>query len=120
MSSSITRREFSVQAALLMLGGAAITISGCGGGGGGGNPAGPTLGPGDKAGSISANHGHTAVLTAAQLTAGNGLNLGIRGNANHPHAVSLTPAQVVTIRDGGRVSVTSTVDDAHDHVVTFN
>lgn len=102
-----------------MLGGAAITISGCGGGGGG-NPSGPTLGPGDKAGSVSANHGHTVVVTAAQLTAGNGLNLGIRGSSNHSHAISLTGAQVVSIRDGARVSVTSTVDDAHDHTVTFN
>jgi hypothetical protein len=120
MESKVTRREFSVQAALLMLGGAAITISGCGGGGGSSNPAGPSLGPGDKAGSVSANHGHTAVITAAQLSAGGALNLGIRGSSNHPHSISLSASQVSTIASGGRVSVTSTVDDAHDHTVTFN
>ena len=95
MDSKVTRREFSVQAALLMLGGAAVTISGCGGGGGG-NPAGPSVGPGDKAGSVSANHGHTAVITAAQLSAGGALNLGIRGSSNHPHSISLSAAQIST------------------------
>ena len=123
-SSTLTRREFSVQAALLMLGGAVITISeGCGGGGyGGGNPTGPSAPPaaGDKQGTVSANHGHTATIMAAQITAGNGLTLNIRGAATHDHSVVLSGDDVVAIRNGTRVTRTSSVDDAHDHDVTFN
>lgn len=120
-SSTLTRREFSVRAALLMLGGAVITISeGCGGGGGG-SPTGATPpGPGDKVGAISANHGHVATITAAQLMAGNGLSLSIRGSSAHNHTVMLSGDEVVAIRNGTRVTKTSSVDDAHDHDVTFN
>lgn len=117
-SKVLTRREFSVQAALLMLGGAVVTISGCGGGG---SPASPsTPGSSDRTGSVSANHGHTAVITAAQLNAGNGLTLDIRGSSAHPHTVTLTGAEVMSINSGARVSKESSNDDSHTHTVTFN
>lgn len=121
-SSTLTRRAFSVRAAMLMLGGAVITISeGCGGGGGGSSPTAPTPpASGDKVGNVSANHGHMATIMAAQLTAGNALTLDITGSANHPHSVTLSASEVTSIRNGGRVSKTSSVDDAHDHDVTFN
>jgi hypothetical protein len=69
---------------------------------------------------ISANHGHTATIRAAELTAGNQLTLDITGQANHPHSVTLSAAEVVSIRNGARVTKRSSVDDAHDHDVTFN
>jgi hypothetical protein len=118
------RRAISVGAAMALLGFPVITISGCGGGGSspsgpsGGNP--PPPAAGDAVGSISANHGHTAVVTAAQLQAGNAVSLTLRGSAPHAHTVDLSAADVVAIRDRQRVSRTSTVDDAHDHTVTFN
>jgi hypothetical protein len=121
MSDRIDRRA-AIEFAMLMLGGAAITISVCGGGGGSSSPTNPSspAGPGDEVGTISANHGHTAVITAAQLSAGNGFSLGIRGSSAHPHTVELSGTEVVQIRDGQRVAKVSSSDDGHTHTVTFN
>jgi hypothetical protein len=126
----LDRREFGREAALALLGGAVVTLSACSGGGGG-SPASPTApstpapatsasGAGDSMASISANHGHQAVITGAQLTAGNGLRVDIRGSADHTHSVELSAAQVVQVRGGGRVAVGSTSTDAHTHAVVFN
>jgi len=114
------RREFTRLSLLAMLGGVTITISGCGGGGYG-SPTTPSTG--DKSASISANHGHSAVITSAQLTAGGQLTLSLGpavGVPDHTHSVTLTAAEVVSIRDGARVSKASSTQDAHDHTVTFN
>jgi hypothetical protein len=122
----IGRREFTRQGVLALLSTATITLVDCGGGdsspapspspppGGGGG------GGGDVAGAISGNHGHTAVVTAAQITAGNSVTLDIRGTADHPHSVALSAAEVGMIGSGQRVSAASTNDDGHTHTVTFN
>jgi hypothetical protein len=121
--TTFDRREFTVAAVLAALSGVTITISSCGGGGGGGvtnpNPT-PSLGPGDKSGSISGNHGHTAVITAAELTAGGAVNLNIQGQAAHSHFVQLSGAEVTQVSQGARVSKSSSTDDGHSHTVTFN
>lgn len=119
--STLDRREFTRLSLLAMLSGVAITISGCGGGSDGpGSPTTPTDG---EEGSISANHGHRARITSAELTAGGQLTVSLGpavGVPDHTHTVSLTAAEVVSIRDGARVSKVSTNQDAHDHTVTFN
>lgn len=86
-----------------------------------------TVGPGgtDRTGSISANHGHVATLTAAQLAAGNAVTLDIRGTADHSHTVDLGGAEVVQIRNSQRVTTTSSTETSatfgtHSHTVTFN
>ncbi len=82
----IGRREFSRQAVVAILSAATITIVDCGGGdsnpapspspppGGGGGGLASVTSPGP----MSANHGHTAVVTGAQITAGNS------GGAGYP------------------------------------
>lgn len=118
----LDRREFTLATVLLALSGVSITISACGGGGGS-SPTGSSTPPpasGDKVGQISANHGHTAVITAAQLGAGQTVNLDITGTAGHTHHVTLTAAQVTQIAGNTRVTQTSTTDDGHNHDVTFN
>ncbi len=119
-----TRRSLSVSAALALLGFPLITISACGGGGSPSAPNPPTTtvppAPGDEVGNVAANHGHTASITAAQLQAGSGLSLDIRGSATHPHRIDVSGADVVAIRGGQRVSVNSTTEDGHNHSVTFN
>ena len=123
-SRSISRREFTLEWALAMLAGVAITISGCGSN----SPSSPTppsssgggTTTGDVTGVVSANHGHIATITAAQLTAGNALNLNIMGNATHAHTVSLTATQLQQIGSKQQVAVLSTTDSGHDHTVTFN
>jgi len=118
--SALDRREFTRLSLLAMLSGVAITITGCGGSDGPGAPTAPTDG---EEGSISANHGHRVRITSAELTAGGQLTLSLGpavGVPDHTHTVSLTAAEVVSIRDGARVSKVSTTQDAHDHTVTFN
>ena len=164
---AVDRRAFTVEAALALLSGVVITISGCQTKGpenptGGSSPQPtptPTPAPGpsptdigpaptptpnspgpaptpmpsptatptptatpmaDKIGTISSNHGHVARITGAQLAAGGGLSLNIKGTASHPHTVDLSPAEVTSIASGTRVSKTSSTTNAHDHIVTFN
>jgi len=119
MQQTFDRREFTVAAVLAALSGVTITISSCGGSDT------PTSNPtppasGDKSGSISGNHGHTAVITAAQLTAGGAVSLDIMGQATHTHTVSLSAGEVTQISQGTQVAKTSTSNDGHAHTVTFN
>ena len=123
---TLGRRDFTLQAALALLSGAVITI-GCGGddtspaapGPSAPAPA-PTPAATDRTAAVSANHGHVATITAAQITAGNALALDIRGNSDHPHAVELSAAEVMAIARNERVSKTSSTDGFHNHTVTFN
>ncbi len=120
-STILSRRDFTLKSALAVLAGATITI-GCDSD----SPTAPTPTPGpgpgggDETGTVSANHGHTAEITAAELTAGDALTLDITGTADHPHSVELTMDDVMMIASGDTVSKTSSVDAAHDHTVTFN
>jgi hypothetical protein len=108
------RREFNVLSALALLGGATITVTGCG------NPMGASgMGDGSVNGAISANHGHAATVTAAQLMDGGDLSLHIQAQADHDHVVALTRTQVVNIRGGSTVAVESTETNDHHHTVTF-
>ena len=116
----LTRREFTVDSLLALFTGVAITVStaACGGDD---DPTGPD---GSRAGTVDANHGHSAVVTAAQITAGNSVTLTLAGS-DHTHTVDLTGAEVVQIGNGTRVTKTSTSNasaafGAHAHTVTFN
>jgi hypothetical protein len=113
------RRQFTVGAILALLAGVTITLSGCGDDDG---PLAPSPAPGGSniTGSISANHGHSAVITDAQLGAGNVVTLDIRGTAAHPHTVELTVGEAQQIAARQRVVKESSTDDGHRHTVTFN
>ena len=131
----VDRREFAREASLAFLSGVTVTVSGCGGGGGSGGSGDysspttatpPATGTGDEVGQISGNHGHQAIIRAAQLMAGGAVQLDIAGSAGHSHFVSLPAAAVTDIRDGKPVQTESTSTDAatgggvHSHTVTFN
>lgn len=124
---TLDRRQFTLAAALAALSGVAITISACGGSsyGSPSSPSGSTGGTGsgpvaDKVGQISNNHGHSAVITGAQLTAGGALDLNIQGAATHPHTVSLTAGEISSIAANQQVAKESTTNSGHSHMVTFN
>ena len=121
-SKHATRREFTAQAVMALLSGATITISSCGGGSSPNSPSPPPSSGGGSSfnGAVADNHGHTAVVTAAQISAAQAVSLQIRGSADHPHTVDLTIPEVVQIGAGGRVTKTSSADGGHTHVVTFN
>jgi hypothetical protein len=121
-----SRREFTAASVMAMLAGVTVTISGCGGGSNPGSPnplpsATPTpAASGDKVGVVSANHGHVATVTAAQITAAGSVSLDIRGSADHTHSVDLTGSEVQQIGSGTKVAKISSNNSSHDHTVTFN
>lgn len=126
---SLTRREFTLAAAMAVLSGVAITVAGCGDSsspaapsstGSGSTGSGSTGSSGDRTGAISANHGHSAVISSAQLGASGGITLNIQGTSSHPHTVSLTGADLSAIAGNQRVAKESSNDAAHTHTVTFN
>ncbi len=119
----VDRRQFTVASAMAILSGVAITItSACGGSSS--SPSSPTPTPtptaADKVGAISDNHGHSAVITGAQLTSGGALSLDIRGTATHTHTVQLSAAEITSIAGNQRVAKSSSNTNGHDHTVTFN
>ena len=116
---SVTRREFTLESALALLAGCLITISdaACGSST---MPATPTpVNPADINGVISANHGHVAVITGAQITADNAIALDIRGTATHTHTVSVSQAELTSLKNRQQVVSNSTTDSGHSHTVTF-
>jgi len=121
----IDRREFAKEASLAFLTGITVSVSACGGGGYS-SPSTPTTMPpatndsGNDVGEISSNHGHSAVVLAAWLQAGNAVDLDIRGNATHSHMVSLVADAMRDLRNGKKVQKDSTSTDGHTHTVTFN
>ena len=121
----LDRREFTAEAVLAMLSGVVILVSesACGGSGSS-SPMSPAPLPsgagGEEVGQISNNHGHAAVVTAAQVLAGNQVQLDIRGTADHTHTVTLTHDNLASISAAATVSTRSTTTNGHDHTVTFN
>jgi hypothetical protein len=123
----LDRRQFTQEAGLAFLAGVSVVVSGCGGGGydpptgnsGSGSGSGSSN-TGDKEGTVAANHGHVAMITAAQLQAGGAVQIDIAGQAGHPHIVDLPAQAVEEIRAGRAVQKQSTSTDAHSHLVTFN
>jgi hypothetical protein len=61
-----------------------------------------------------------AVVTGAQLVAGNAVQLDIRGEADHNHQVTLAAEAVRSIQAGRPVATDSTSTADHLHTVTFN
>lgn len=120
MTRGLDRREFTTAAVMALMAGVTITISGCSSDyGTNPNPM-PSPGTGDKAGAVSANHGHVAVVTAAHIAAPDAFNLDIRGTADHTHTVALTSDQIRAIGAGTRTAMESTTEQSHSHTVTFN
>ena len=69
---------------------------------------------------IANNHGHSASLTGAQVSAGRGVSLDIRGSADHSHMLDLTNDDVVRLQTRLRVERDASVNNNHTHRVTFN
>jgi hypothetical protein len=115
-------RRATLKSILALLSGVTITIAGCGSDE---SPTMPSPGTGGVSGSITANHGHAATITSAQLMANNTVTLQIRGSATHPHTVELSAQELSQIGAAQRISKTSSTDTSpdagvHSHVVTFN
>ena len=116
---SLTRREFTLEAALAILAGCVITIADTSCGSSTSPTPAATAPPADVNGVIAANHGHSGVVTGAQITAGLAVSLDIRGTATHTHTVTISQADLTTLKNKQAVSTTSTTDSSHSHAVTF-
>lgn len=111
--STLDRREFTVRSLMAMLSGVTIVITGCGP-----NITEPT--GTDKTGIITGNHGHSVVITSAQLAAGGAVTLDIQGTSKHLHSVELTRPDIKAIREGVKLEKHSSQSGSHYHTVTFN
>ena len=111
----LTRRAFTLESVMAILATATITITGCGE-----TDLGPSPPPGDREGVVSENHGHRAIVTAAQLNSNNTVTIDMRYQATHNHTLTLSATELGSIAENGRVMKTSSTDDGHNHVVTFN
>jgi len=73
----------------------------------------------DPSVTISANHGHALVVTAAEVTTAADITYDIMGTSAHTHEVTLTAADFASLAGGMSVTVTSTTGDGHTHDVTI-
>jgi hypothetical protein len=71
---------------------------------------------------ISANHGHSLTIPAADVNSTVNITYSIEGGAGHIHNVTLTPADFAMIKAKTAVTVTSTLGGSpmHTHDVTVN
>ena len=103
-------------------GGMGTGYGGSGGGGGGGSTSTLTCSTTPmQSYTIAGNHGHTACIDQAVLTAPATSNdIALTLGSGHTHTVTLTQAQVDSIRNGtATVAMTSSVTSGHSHVVTY-
>ena len=112
----LSRRAFTVESVLAILATATITISGCDGG----SDLGPSPPAGAREGVVSNNHGHRAIVEAAQLNSNSTITIDMRYQATHNHELVLTPLELASISENGRVVKASSTTEAHSHTVTFN
>ena len=112
----LSRRAFTVESVLAILATATITITGCDGS----SDLGPSPPAGSREGVVSENHGHRAIVEAAALNSNSTVTIDMRFRATHNHTLMLTPLELASISENGRVAKVSSTDDGHSHTVTFN
>lgn len=112
----LSRRAFTVESVLAVLATATITITGCDGG----TDLGPSPPAGAREGVVSNNHGHRAIVEAAQLNSNNTVTIDMRFRATHNHTLALSPLELASIAENGHVVKISSSDQGHNHTVTFN
>jgi hypothetical protein len=136
MRTDLSRRHFlepALGTAILLF------VPGCGGGGSDGG-----LSPADSAAALGAtpsgtpintpgttpnagcgsifdyNHGHVLSVLKSDLDSTAAVSYDIHGKADHTHAVTLTAAQLATLKTGAIATVTSSTTDYHEHVITVS
>ena len=67
---------------------------------------------------ISANHGHSLTVSAADVAAQKPKTYSIKGTSSHDHLVTITAAQFAQLGGAHAITVTSTNAAGHTHTVT--
>ena len=70
--------------------------------------------------SISANHGHSLIVSSSDVQSGSARTYSIQGSSSHDHMVSLTAADFTNLQNNNSITVNSTNDDGHTHSVTVS
>jgi hypothetical protein len=117
----ISRRVFTLEAALGILGACVITIAEDACSSSSPTPTTPTAPPADVNGVVANNHAtpHIAIITGAQITAGGAVALNIQGQATHNHTLSITQGDLANLKNRIAITETSSTDSGHSHAVTF-
>jgi hypothetical protein len=68
---------------------------------------------------IGGNHGHELTVATADLDATITKVYDIRGSAGHTHSVTLTVANFQSLMSGMAVTVTSSEEPGHSHVISI-
>lgn len=104
---------------------ATVAVAACGGDDGGGTMIDSTTGTKNcttngTAVVIAGNHGHTMVVTMADVTAAADKTYDITGGGGHTHMVTVTAANFASLASNpnGSVMVNSTSAAAHTHAIT--
>ena len=66
------------------------------------------------------NHGHVLTVLRSDLDSTTAVSYDIQGTADHAHTVTLTVAQLATLKTGASVTVVSTTTDFHQHIITVS
>jgi len=69
---------------------------------------------------IGGNHGHELTIASADLDATATKVYDIKGSAGHTHSVTLTVANLQSLKAGVAVSVTSSAEPGHSHVISIS
>ena len=95
-------------------------LAGCGGddGGGGGTPDSPAAVCTTPTSAIQGNHGHTLVVSLADVNAAVDKTYDITGTSAHAHMVTITAADFAMIKAGTTRMVVSTTGGSHTHPVS--
>lgn len=117
---SITRKSFC---AAMASSPALLWLQGCGGGSDYSDapaPPPPAVGGACASRAISENHGHVLAFNRADLDSTTNRSYSIRGSGDHDHIVTLTVAQLQSLKAGNTFDVVSSSGGGHVHDVTVS
>jgi len=69
--------------------------------------------------SIGGNHGHSILVTTADISAATEKTYTITGSATHAHMVTLTASHFADLADDKSVTTITTSSDGHTHNITI-
>jgi hypothetical protein len=106
------------------VGAAGLLLAACGGDddddGANNGAAGTSSGGGACGSTIATNHGHSVTVTKADAAAGAAKTYDIQGGADHSHTLEISAAQFAMLAAGDPVTIMSSTDAAHAHMVTVS
>jgi hypothetical protein len=74
---------------------------------------------GSSAATISFNHGHSLILSKADVALGGTKTFSIAGGAGHAHTITLVPADFTALKAGSTVTKVSSNGAGHTHSVSI-